>query len=228
MGLVTSVLAAPTSTAAGPGLVQPAAVKSGLVSPSITQRFPRHPPHCPLAKVQKRNPGSSDPGSTVDYDPESKFSKFSNSLVRGAVGGSPMTRLNFCIEKNVYDSELRADKFFPYLLTKDRKDFECMCSIVKTNVNDSELPEAVKEVALNRIQAYKTDDTELAKEAVVWWLDFTLFGSQYADAANYNYKTPGAIMYDDYKIVDDHMKYPSQIELDEEEGKGKGKGKAYY
>ncbi|KAJ3834592.1 hypothetical protein F5878DRAFT_645004 [Lentinula raphanica] len=83
--------------------------------------------------------------------------------------------------------------------------------------------DAVKEVALNRIQAYKTDDTELAKEAVVWWLDFTLFGSQYADAANYNYKTPGAIMYNDYKIVDDHMKYPSQIELDEEEGKGKEK-----
>ncbi|KAJ3835773.1 hypothetical protein F5878DRAFT_663565 [Lentinula raphanica] len=92
MGLVTSVLAAPTSTAAGPGLVQPAAVKSGLVSPSITQRFPRHPPHCPLAKVQKRNPGSSDPGSTVDYDPESN--KFFEEICKGGDDHSTLLKGN--------------------------------------------------------------------------------------------------------------------------------------
>ncbi|KAJ3729849.1 hypothetical protein C8R42DRAFT_716106 [Lentinula raphanica] len=200
MGLVTSVLAAPTSTAVGP--VQPAPSKEiGAISSSTTQRFPRQPHHCPVAKVQRRNPGSPNE-STMQYGdlPTETFFR------------------RICQERSVYPE----DRFFAYLVSLNNDDFRVMCSIVKTNVKLSEdLPETAKEAALRRIAEYTANPSnEKTKQAVVWWLDLTLFQLQCtfythhasdpnapvilihskidADAAHYSYKQNTDHMFEDY------------------------------
>ncbi|KAJ3776462.1 hypothetical protein FB446DRAFT_299863 [Lentinula raphanica] len=113
-----------------------------------------------------------------------------------------------CRERGVYPEHL----FFAYLVSLNNDDFRLMCSIVKTNVELSKfLPEAAKEAALRRIAEYTANPSnEKTKQAVVWWLDLTLFQLQCtfythhasdpnapvilihskidADAAHYSYK----------------------------------------
>ncbi|KAJ3753058.1 hypothetical protein EV360DRAFT_74819 [Lentinula raphanica] len=196
MGPISSVLAAPTSAALEQNRKEIEFVSS---AGSITQRQPsRQMYHCPLhAKVhdvQKRM------NSGLGFSNVLKYSVEAEKLIERICLDPVMVLKNPVIAGQQAQSKQSGTKtIFPSLMSMDPGSFRLMAEIVVESAKKY-YPQRTNDRVATRVEQYKENpDDEQAKKGIVWWLDRLLFGSAYADAAKYDYKTYGTDMYEDYQ-----------------------------
>ncbi|KAJ3716624.1 hypothetical protein C8R42DRAFT_725068 [Lentinula raphanica] len=204
MGPISSVLAAPASAALEQNRKEIEFVSS---AGSITQRQPScQMYHCPLhAKVhdvQKRM------DSGLGFSNVLKYSVEAEKLIE-----------RICLAGQQAQSKQSGTKtIFPSLMSMDPESFRLMAEIVVESAKKY-YPQRTNDRVATRVEQYKENpDDEQAKKGIVWWLDRLLFGSAYADAAKYDYKTYGTDMYEDYQSS--LLKIKSEKKVEKEVVKG--------